>query len=106
MAESEVQDAILAAAGDSTVSSEAAAPAESAASTPAESAPAADSTAAEKARLPPARPLRRAPPRKANRRNKTPPRLQGACNARNRGGSAFMRDHFRSNRTTTSRYHK
>ena len=47
MAESEVQDAILAAAGDSTVSSEEAAPAESADSTPAESAPAADSTAAE-----------------------------------------------------------
>ena len=47
MAESEVQDAILAAAGDSAVSSEAPAPAESAASTPAESAPAADSTAAE-----------------------------------------------------------
>ena len=47
MAESEVQDAILAAAGDSAVSSEEAAPAESAASTPAESAPAADSTAAE-----------------------------------------------------------
>ena len=47
MAESEVQDAILAAAGDSAVSSEEAAPAESADSTPAESAPAADSTAAE-----------------------------------------------------------
>ena len=48
MAESEVQDAILAAAGDSgAVSSEEAAPAESAASTPAESVPAADSTAAE-----------------------------------------------------------
>ena len=45
MAESEVQDAILAAAGDSAISSEA--PAESAASTPAESTPAADSTAAE-----------------------------------------------------------
>ena len=50
MAESEVQDAILAAAGDSTdsaASSEAAAPAESAESTPAESDPAADSTAAD-----------------------------------------------------------
>ena len=47
MAAREVQAALLAAAGDSTVSSVAAAPAESAASTPAESAPAADSTAAE-----------------------------------------------------------